>query len=51
MKPNAINPPNTPSNTMTNGKLPPRLIRYGLSTLSTPLMTKVPQMPRKIAMP
>ncbi|MNI70935.1 hypothetical protein D3C81_1295440 [compost metagenome] len=36
---------------MTSGRLPPRLIRYGLSTLSTPLMMNVPQMPRNMAIP
>ena len=49
MKPNAIRPPNTPSNTITSGRLPPRLIRYGLSTLSTPLMMNVPHTPRNTA--
>ncbi len=51
MKPNASNPPNTPNKTITSGRLPPLLIRYGLSTLSTPLMMNIPQMPRNIAMP
>jgi hypothetical protein len=48
-KPNAITPPSTPSKVSRNGRLEPRLISIGRTTLSTPLIRKKPHTSMKIA--
>ena len=50
-KPNAITPPSTPRKVSRNGWLLPRLISIGRTTLSTPLIRKVPQITMKIPQP
>src|SRR5258706_11427760 len=42
MKPNAIAPPNTPRTTSSIERLPARLMRIGLRTLSKELSTRMP---------
>jgi len=50
-KPNAITPPSTPSKVSRNGRLEPRLISIGRTTLSTPLIRKKPHTSMKMAHP
>src|SRR5258708_39422823 len=51
MKPKAIAPPKTPRTTTSIDRFPARLMRIGLTTLSTELMTATPWITTKIDQP